>query len=177
MALEIQKDLGENQVILLVIPKLNYSAVLLEVIRELEKKYGKVGYITLNKPYTSVIDGLVKNKIDQKKFFFIDTLTSGIKKPEPADNCIFVSAPNALTELSIAFSRAMIDVGCEAAVFDSLSTMLVYEGAHSIIQFAHQLITKTRVAGKNIVFISLKEDTGSELIKDLYMFVDKAIEV
>ncbi len=62
-------------------------------------------------------------------------------------------------------------------MFDSLSTLLAYEGSSSIIQFSHNVITKLRINNCKAVFITLKEDINSELIKDLYMFVDKVVEL
>ncbi|MCK5281904.1 MAG: hypothetical protein KAK00_00710 [Nanoarchaeota archaeon] len=174
---DIIKEVNENQILLFIVAKNNYSAQLMEIIRSLEGISKKISYVSFNQPYSSMMANLEKNNINAAKFFFIDTLTKSVQSPKDADNCIFVSAPNALTEISVAFSKALNEQQCDSSLFDSLSALLVYEGAHSIIQFAHNAITKSRIANCKAVFIALKEDIDSELIKDLYMFVDKVVEV
>jgi archaellum biogenesis ATPase FlaH len=169
-------DIKNNQLLLIVIPKNDYSEMLIEIERGLSENFKKVCYVTLNKPYNSVMSNMEKNNIDLSKFFFIDGMTNTVQTPEPADNCIFVQSPNALTDINLAYSQAL-EKGCDNTLFDSLSTLLVYEDAHTIIKFAHNIMTKTRVANSKAVFIALKEDVGSELIKDLYMFVDKVVDL
>lgn len=172
----IEKEMEEAQVLLLVIPKAGYMNKIQEIIKDMGAKFKNVCYLSLNRPYKSLVETIKRNSLDPANFFFIDTLTSGIGTHEEVPNCIFVSAPNALTELSVAFSRALNEKKCEGTLVDSLSTLLVYEQVHSIIQFTHNTITKVRMTNSKLVLISLKEDTSSELIKDLYMFVDKVVE-
>jgi N-acetyl-gamma-glutamylphosphate reductase len=88
-----------------------------------------------------------------------------------------VSSPHALTEINIAFSKSLDEKKCDSSLFDSLSTLLAHEKVHIIIQFTHNVITKVKVSNCKAVFIALKEDVNSELIKDLYMFVDKVVEL
>jgi archaellum biogenesis ATPase FlaH len=65
----------------------------------------------------------------------------------------------------------------EVTVFDSLSTLLVYEDPSVVTRFVHSIISVFRSMGSKSVLISLKDDVKTELVKDLGMFVDKVVEM
>jgi hypothetical protein len=174
---DVAAEIKKNQVVLFVLTKNNYTVALVEILKALENVSKKIAYITFNQPYNSLLSNFASKKIPSSKFFFIDTVTKSVKQAAAAPNCIFVSAPNALTEISVAFSKALNEQKCDSSIFDSLSMLLVYEKAHSIIQFTHNVITKLRMGQSKGIFLALKEDATSELMKDLYMFVDKVVEM
>ena len=170
------KELEQKNIILLIMPKDKYVNELMGFVKELSNAVTKTLYVSFNQPYSSIISKLDKNEINKDEFFVIDTVTSSVEKPIPVDNCTFVSAPNALTEVSVAISK-YLNEGCDGAIFDSLSTLLVHDDVHPIMHFTHSIITKLRIKNDKAIFIALKEDINSELIKDLYMFMDGVIEV
>ena len=175
--MDLSMEIRNNNIILLIVPKEKYHAELVNVIRAMEGNVKKICYVCINEPYNFVINNLKKNNINLEKFFFVDTLTKKVQEPQPVENCIFVTAPNALTEISLAFSKALSEQHCDSALFDTISALAVYESTHSITQFIHNIITKLRLATGKAIFIALKEDLKSELVKDLYMFVDKVIDL
>ncbi|MEK6943633.1 MAG: hypothetical protein AABX00_06225 [Nanoarchaeota archaeon] len=175
--MDLQTEIGSNNIILLMVSKEGYRKGILDVSQFLDKNSSKVCYVCVNEPYGFVSGNLAKSGIDVKKFFFIDTLTRNVQEPPHADNCIFVSSPSALTEISLAFSKALNEMHCDASIFDTLSTMLVYEKPHAIIQFVHNLLTKLRISSGKAIFVTLKDDVNSELTKDLFMFVDKVVDM
>ena len=133
------KKILESQISLVLIPKSNYNEILLQVLSFISKHYKAVCYITLNKPYNTILTYLNKNKIKSNIFFFVDAV-SGKKKGE--HNCIFVSSPSVLSELGIAFSKSINH--CENTLLDSISTLFLYDSGKSAAQFLHSLITKSR---------------------------------
>jgi archaellum biogenesis ATPase FlaH len=173
----IEDDIKEKQVLLIILPKEKYSSEVINISNKISNLNNKICYVALNSPYNAIMSNLSNNNIAVDKFFFIDALTSEVQTPEPVENCIFIAAPNALTELSVAISEALNEQKCDNVIIDSLSTLLIYEEDSTIIKFSHNVITKIRVANSKAVFIVLKEDVSSELIKDLYMFVDKVVEL
>jgi hypothetical protein len=175
--MDLARDLQSSDIILLIIPKERYKSEIVPLAKSLEEVSKRICYVCINEPYGFVSSNLKKNGSALEKFFFIDTLSMRVQEPPAVENCIFVSAPNALTEISLALSKALNEQKCDMVVFDALSTLLIYENAHSLIQFIHTILTKLRMASGRAVFIALKEDVNSELVKDLYMFVDKITEV
>ncbi len=172
----ILPEIKKSNIILLILPKEKYHKEILDVQRALSKNMNKTCYICVNDPYTSLIDKFKKENVPVERFFFIDTITKKIQTPPDVDNCIFVSSPTALTEISLAFSKSFEEKKCDCVLFDTISTLLVYSDSHSIIQLMHSILTKLKISAGKAVFIALDEDADSELVKDLYMFVDKVIK-
>lgn len=175
--MNLSQEIRNNNIILLIVSKEKYRQELIGVVKDIVQNINKMCYVCINEPFSTINNNLDKNSISKDKFFFIDTITKKVQEPPKTDNCEFVSAPNALTEISVAFSKALNEHKCDSAFFDTLSSLLVYEKPHSIIQFIHNIITKLRVSSGKGVFIVLKDDLESDLIKDLYMFVDSVVEI
>lgn len=171
-----QEDIKNNNIVVVMTSKEKYKEDIILLAKEMEACSTKCCYLTFTEPYGFITSNLKKNGIDVNKFFFIDTVTRKVQEPPKVDNCEFVTAPNALTEISVAFSKAINDKKCDSSLFDTLSSLLIYEDVHSLIQFVHNLLTKVRIAAGRVVFVALKDDMNSELIKDLHMFVDKVID-
>lgn len=169
-------EINNNQVILIIINKSEYIEKSVEIVKTLGGIDQKTCYVALNKPYNSIILNMQKNDIDSNKFFFIDVLTATVQTPPEVTNCLFVESPNAITDLSLSFSKAMFEVGCENALFDAVSNLLIHQDQASVIKLTQNLMTKVRVGGKKAIFIALKEDS-EQLIKDLTMFVDAIVNL
>jgi KaiC/GvpD/RAD55 family RecA-like ATPase len=136
--------------------------------------FKKTCYITLNDPYESIVGKASAEDI--RKIFFIDCVTSTIKKPSPAKNVVFVSSPRSLTEISIALKKIIYGEKTDAVVFDSISALMVYEQQLPSLKFIHSLVLTLREGKQKALLIILKEDAKDELMKDLTMFVDRIVE-
>jgi len=173
--MNLLKEMTENEFLLMLINEEQYIEQLEKIVKAVEKSHTKICYVCLNKPYQDITNELKARKIDTSRFIFIDVLSSHYKKQEPCENCIFLQSPANLDELKDA-----IKVGCNAIIMDTVSTLLVYQDASSIISFTHKLLTDGNKGVKKI-FIVLKEDPLSEesrmLVDDLNMFADKKIEI
>jgi hypothetical protein len=169
----IRKAIESKEIMIFVIPESNYWNSLSEIAKALSEAHPKTCHISLNKPISTVVQEFEKNGLDIKKFFFIDCVG---KEPDTAD-VIHVSSPKALTELSISIKKTLGKGGIKSALFDSLSTLLIYEDSSTVIKFAHSIISAFRSKGTKAILTSLKGDTKSELIKDLSMFADVIVEM
>jgi KaiC/GvpD/RAD55 family RecA-like ATPase len=169
----IKEHLENSNVLLVVVTKEQYIAKMLEILKELEDSMDRVCYVCFTQPYATVIDLLKKNSINTEKFKFIDVLTNTVQQAQNTEGCTYVSGPSALTEISIAFSK--MTENTKGSIIDSISTLLVYESENSVIRFTHSLMTKTRLAGLKTIFITMREDTKTNLIKDLHMFADRVV--
>jgi len=166
-----------DQVIVLIIPDEEYREKILDITKELSNLTDKICYISLNRPYGTLIQEFKRREIDLKKFYFIDAITQTAETTQPSPNCEFVSSPGALTELSLSISNILDKKEVNYLIFDSLSTLLVYENEMIVTKFIHSLMAKIRVVGCNAVFTCLEQDKGSVLIKDINMFSDRILNV
>lgn len=174
--MDLTQTLKEKQIVLIVFPKAKYTAELNNIIRAADASSQKICYVCLNKPYNSIMNNLKTIGLSESKYFFIDVLTSAVKTSEPLDNCEFVQSPSALTDISLAFSKAIQEKGCDNILFDTISTLTIYQDIGEIIKFSQNMMTKARVSNVKSVYITLKEDS-EELVKDLTMFVDEVVEL
>ena len=169
--------LKETQIIVLVIKDSEYLNNMLNLTKDISQVSKRICYVTLNRPYMSIVELFLKSNIDLSKFYFVDAITKTAEMVETKDNCEFVSSPGALTELSLTISNILEKEKFDYLIFDSLSTLLVYESDTVITKFIHFLIAKIRVIGCNAFFTCLKQDNSSLLIRDINMFADKIIDV
>lgn len=172
----LKDDIGDKQIILIVMSKSDYLIKSSEVVKCVAENNSKICYVALNKPYNSIINSMTQNNIDSNKFYFIDVLTATVSTPPEVDNCTFVESPNAITDLSISFAQAMDEKLCVNSIFDAISSMIIHESEATVVKLTQNLMTRIRVNNKKSVFITLKEDSET-LIKDLTLFVDAVIEL
>ena len=175
------QEISENKFVLVLLSEKQYEEKLAELMRKIEKDHTKICYVCLSKPYGDTIEYLQSNGLDVGKFFFIDMLTSHYKSPRKAENCIFIEAPGKLIALQVAISKAVSEKNCSVVVFDTLSSLLMYEQTHDIVKFTHQVTIEESNRNINKVFIVLKEgnlpqEYSQAFIKDVEMFADKKIE-
>ncbi len=171
--MKIDKSIDDNEIVVFSVSKGSYSSKLVSISIAASKKKG-VCIASLNKPYNVIGAGLVKKKVDLKKVIFVDTV-SGSLKTEKGYLVIHVSSPRALTELSIAITKALGRT--DVLVFDSLSNLIINSDNATAIKFVHSIVTKVRAKKKKCAFLCLKEDSNSILMNDVSMFVDKVVSV
>jgi KaiC/GvpD/RAD55 family RecA-like ATPase len=172
--LDLGQEIGDGEVVVVCCE--NYQKDSISILKWAVKEGKKICYVTINKPYDTLIQILKKNNIDTKKFFFVDAITKTIKEASPVDNCVFVSSPNSLTEMSIAV-RAACKQGFDILIFDSLSALMVYEKEEGASTFLHSLVNILRVHKVKALFEVLSVDEGSKMMKNMQMFVDKKIKI
>lgn len=180
MQMDLIQEIAKSKFLLILLEEKEYAARLQEIIKSVEKTKTKVCYVCLSKPYTDVMEDLRKQDLNVRDFFFIDVLSSHYMEQEPADNCIFVSAPTDLAAVRAAIMKAVDEKKCSVILFDTISTLLVYQETSSILKFTHSILADDKQEYAKKLFIVLKNGTipGKEnktLLKDLSMFADKTL--
>jgi hypothetical protein len=148
--MNLLKKLGKKNIMLLT-KKLNYKAKV------------KTGYVSITKPITEIKENIV----------YVDAITTTKHVPPVLENCIFVSSPDALTELRLAIKSLFIEKNCEIVVIDDVSSMKEYNDLGDLTSFLNAVILMTRENNKKLILIVKKE--SNELINDLTMFSDVII--
>lgn len=169
--MEIKKILDGKQIVLLVLPSRTYGEKVLRLVKQ--SNHQKLLYVTLNNPYTVLVELYKKNGIEKGHCFFIDGISASNKIKRAADDCIFIDSPSALTQLSIAITQVIKTFKPEIMIFDSLSTLLIYLPEKSIIAFQQSLSTKLKGLEVRVLFPILE---NKELINNISMFVDDVVE-
>ncbi|MFH1237194.1 MAG: ATPase domain-containing protein [Candidatus Aenigmatarchaeota archaeon] len=168
------KTIKDNEIVLFLLPNQSYADKIKVIAGAAAKAGERICYVSANKPSEVLSNDFSKNSIDTSKFYFVDCVTKSLKNSEKV---VYVSSPKALTEINIALKKMIESSKADMTLFDSLSTLLIYEDSHVVIRFVHSIISAFRTMKSKGILISLKEETQSELIKDLNMFVDKVVEL
>jgi KaiC/GvpD/RAD55 family RecA-like ATPase len=171
---DIKTSLMESKLLTVIVSNQDYNKKVVELVQTACNSK-KICYVSLNKPYDTILSELKNQKIDTSKIIFIDAMTKG--KKTSSDDVVFVSSPRALTELNISVVKVMELKKVESIIFDSLSTLLVYEKPATVIKFVHALMAKLRSLRVGAIFIVLKEDINPDLVKNLYMFADEVVDL
>ena len=174
--IDIIKELQKNEVLVLLFEE-DYQNNLLRVVKKAEAASKKICYITLTKPYYHLVKFFKQNDINVEKFAFIDGVTSTVRKADSSENCRFIPAPNALTELNLMIAKECKEYMPDLLIFDSLSSLLIYEKEPVLLRFVHTIVNELRMNNVKSIFTLLKEDYDSRAIKDISLFVDKIIKV
>jgi hypothetical protein len=177
MALSNFKKLGDNLAILVIAEGENLEDNTTDIVKTLMKKDTSCLYITLNQPYSRMLQLLGKKGINTKKIFFIDCITkSSGGKSEEGDNVYFLKSPSNLTDLGISINEGLDSInGKKILFFDALSTLMIYNQPASFAKFAHSVMTKIKSAGVLGIFIIVKGEIGEELLSQIEQFCDSTI--
>lgn len=176
MVQDLLRKLKASHILLVLIPNEIYTKSIRAIRKQLARNYKSICYVNLNKIYPALMADLKKDKIEIGKFCFIDCITSTAISPPAEKNCTFVKSPGDLTALSISISETL-QKNPEVLCFDSLSTLLIYRQGAVVVRFVHDIVGKVQRGPTKAIFTALEEDTSSQMIRDLGMFVDEVIHV
>lgn len=173
-------EFKKGEVVLLIVSAQKYLAVSMDVLKHYcNTEKNSCVYVSVNKPYNTLMNIIEKNKINKDKLFVIDAITPPYAQTKSVDNAIFIGNPKGLTDISISASSAVKNLpkGDRMLFFDSLSTLLIYNDVGSVTKFAHFLINKMKDWDISGVIISLEKETDAKLSSQLSQFVDKVVEI
>jgi len=173
--MDINAALLKGKVLLLVVPSASYGELEVQVARELSGK--NVCYVTLNKTHQAMREIFEKEGVDTHGFVFVDAISKTIRRvPDQTDGCYFASSPSALTEISILVSKCMRH-GFRYLVFDSLTSLLVYQDRAPVARFISNIATQARASDSDALFYTLDIESQTSLIKECSMMVDAVVKV
>ncbi|MFH1663705.1 MAG: hypothetical protein ABH986_02765 [archaeon] len=166
---------------LLIVEPTNYSKINYELIRILlNHTKGNGLYITLNRSHEFMIETLKKEKIDTEKIFFIDAISRGTgKNVVETESVQFTESPRNLTELSVAIddSYKRMEEKPKFLIFDSISTLLIYNDVSSVERFTHLIIGRLREWKIKGVLLMVKSEEQRGVVNSLSQFCDKILEI
>ncbi len=156
----------------------SYSHTINTLVKKISKNK-RILFISLNKSCKALEAIFSNNKANLKNIYFIDAITSTFIKPKKRKNCTFVTAPRALTEISIEITNALKKFNPDFMIFDSLSTLIIYENEIELglSRFLMTMVNKSQKNNVKAIFLCLKDDEKSRLIKEASMIVEKTIVI
>ena len=173
-----KEKIMKSRIEIFIIPNKIYQEKLLEIIKSAAQEFkGKLLYISINKPAEKIIETMKKNDVDSREIFFIDAVSKDIQADISDHGIAYISSPQNFAQFNADLMQILEKEKPECLIFDSLSTILLYQPDLVIVRFAHDLIAKLIVAHACGKFTCLLEDINSTLIKDVSMFADSVIDM
>ncbi len=175
---ELDKLSGELIILLLASPA-KHADVNKELVKNITTKASGV-YVTVNRPYNNIVQIFEKSNVDVNKLLFIDAITETItQNAQKTKQCLYVSSPRHLTDLSIALNNAIdsIKSGEKFLLLDSISILLLHNDPANVIKFVHFTTAKMRAYGAYYFLIASKEGMDANTLNSLTNFSDKVVEI
>lgn len=157
----------------------DYSEVNRAIIElSMKGKKRKGVFVTLNKSSDVLEAELKKMKVDTSRILFID----GVSKKKNSNvkdkpNVIYIQGPESLTELSFTVTAATNNKGFDFILFDSMSTVLMYNKFEMAERFASYLVTKIKDYGISSVLLSVEEEKSKSLVAALSQICDGIVNL
>lgn len=149
-----------------------------DVLYSATQKFNKICYVTINKPYHTFSTFFKVNGIDPQKVFFIDGVTkTTIKNPKKDRQVLFVPPADYFKSIEKAIRKVLQQQHPDLLIFDSLSSLLIFEQEATVIRFSHGLAAMVKGFQNKSVFIVLEKDAGLGVAQNIGMQMDKTIYI
>jgi KaiC/GvpD/RAD55 family RecA-like ATPase len=172
------KGLPENYVVLLLSDSNNYLETNLALLKALTEDGDTVIFVTMIRPSEVLVKLFDQNGINKDKIYIIDcvsTLTEQYKKHTSHE--VFVQ-PNNLSAIAMAINEMALRLeGKKVVVFDSPTTLMVYNTLNEIMKFALFVTSKIRLENLRGILLSVEEDMKTDILSNLSHVSDKVINL
>jgi len=144
-----------------------------EINKTLKSFNGNTGiYISLNKTQKKIEEILKKEKINIKKLFFIDCVTSNKTK----DDVLHIS-PDRLDLLNSAINSFIKDIkGQKFLILDALSSLLIFNNENKVADFIKEITQEASQNHTNVIAFS-PQTKGKELLNQIFDYFDEVKKV
>lgn len=170
----------EGDIVLLSVPSKKLIEINTKLLKEyITKKNYDVVYVTVNKPFSDLIENFKREKINTNKIFIIDAVTpQELINPIRTENAVFVGSPKVLTNISITTISAIERIKtAKMLIFDSISTLLIYNDFEIVKEFIHFITTKLKELKITVIMNCIKEMNNKETLAQLNAFADEIINI
>ena len=170
------KIIKEGNVVLIVVPATKLIKMNTQLLKQYisEKKYPLV-YVTVNKPFSTLVEHFQERKIDTSKIFIIDAISP---RTQRAGNAVFVGNPKGLTNISITTTSTLKKLKtAKVLIFDSISTLLVYNKFEVVKDFIIFITKEMKNLKVTFVMNVIKDKTDKNVLSQLSAFVDEVIDI
>jgi archaellum biogenesis ATPase FlaH len=179
--LKIEKtmeELGSSFSLLLTASPSELGKAKTAVLKRFAREKGLILYITFNQSASKIISELSAKGIDATKVFVID-MVSKDKGYEisSAENISDFDSPTQLTDLLLALEEKMSSKEKPSLMFDSISTLLVYNDKESAQKFLHSLVAKVHKADSRIVLLASNDSATKDAFSTISQFCDRFYEL
>lgn len=165
----------ESPVVLLSVSPVVYHQGVLDAVRYFSERFGTGLYLTLNKPCSTLQVSFAKAGVPPEKLVFLDTITN--TGEHDTESCRYLGRMRELTDICVQMMRLAAEKKVRFVVFDSVSTLLLYNDAKSVARFSHAVAEKLRGMGLSGALILVDMEEGKDMAAQLAQFCDAYVKV
>ncbi len=173
--MNLLKEIKANQNLVLELERGSYKLGVLTVNKTLSSKFKPIAYITLTKPAKAIMETLEKEGVNLKNYHFIDCVSKRSGLEGSVEKTVFVAGPTSLTELGIAITKLIKEKKPGLLIFDSISSLLIYNDELKAVKFLHFLMTHIKGTNAKAVYLIMRSDLGKKVVRELELFADSII--
>ena len=168
----------KGKIAILIIPSDLYVYVSNEIPVELVKEWGMEGtLVSANKPYMTMKTYLEKEGI-VNRLKYLDCASKFIGANPEGENLVLLDNPSDLVELTISIIKCTKgSSGNSFLVFDSLTTLLIYNKSEDLTRFAHKMGLMMKSKQITTFFLIVDQETTKEMLKFLSTIADKIVHL
>lgn len=174
------KKIKDGNVVLVAVPARKLAETNTELLKWYvsEKNYDAV-YVTINKPFSTLIDHFKEEKIDTKRISVIDAVSPRTSVGSiRAGNAVFVGSPKALTNISITTTSTIKRLKtAKVLIFDSLCSLITHNSFEAVKDFVRFISIKMKDLKVTFVMTCAKEVLTEQLFAELSAFVDDVVDI
>lgn len=169
--------LPESYSILLLTNPESYSAVKSAVLRKLSGEKGI--YVAANSPFNSLLEEISKYSLKCDDIFFIDLVSKMTNAKIPHEkNVYYLESANELTELMILIEKKISPSGSgPIIVFDSISTLLVYNDPKAVEKLVHVLVGQANSVSSRLILLMVNSREHEGTIETIGQFCTKVAKI
>ncbi len=178
---EIIDALDSNLILIIIEPGI-YQKTIGALTKILIEDRGMSGiYFTSNQPCNAILRR-IENILDIHKIKFVDAISKLVQSNvQNNDSCTYLKSPRDLTNISVAIMEEIEKIHAtegrhKFVIFDSLSTMAIYNEEEVIKKFAHYLANKSRSLA-NTITILITTNEKEATVNELVQFCDKVLKI
>jgi PAS domain S-box-containing protein len=173
---DIEDTIRKRRVTLWKIKGSEYSSGVMTLVKTLASMYDKTVYISINKPFKSVVEDFERNKINRSRFQFV-CVGSGELPMDKGGGCTAFVETRDMTSLGIKVGEVLNKTKPKALILDSFNTMSAYMDDNVVTRFAQDLILKLEAIGCRGVFPVIAIERETPLMNNLEMFMDAVMDL
>jgi hypothetical protein len=173
-----QPEDWHGKIAMLIVPSDLYVHISNEIPVELVNEWGMEGMlVSVNKPYMTMKEYFQEKGI-LNRLRYLDCTSKFIGANPQGENLILLNNPSNLVELSISIKKSLTSFPRNSfLLFDSLSTLLIYNKLADLTRFAHRLGLMLKCKGVTTFFLIVDQETTKEMLKFLSTIADKIVHV
>jgi len=169
------KETSREDIILVLTKYKTYNVQILNITKIASEKFNRILYLSINKPAKTMLRLLRSRNIDIKKIIFVDAVTKGAKKNTSDGNILFINSPKNIKNFEEELNQILEKEKADCFIFDSLSTMRIYQDDDTVIKYVHELTTKLRTVHAFAELIYLVDHEESDVLSKISIFADRII--